>query len=92
MHIVPLEDAPQIFCMLVYKIVSLRPYSEGKILRLKEKAQKWLTRSLNDPITKTLAKNSNLTRTQLETLLIDILAENISENSLKYDEKARLRL
>jgi len=61
-------------------------------LRLKEEAQKWLTRSLNDPIAEILAKNSNLTKTQLETLLIDILAENISEKSLKYDEKARLRL
>jgi hypothetical protein len=63
-----------------------------ELLRLKETAQKWLIRSLSDPIVKKLAKNSNLTRTQLETLLIDILAENISGKSLKYDEKARLRL
>ena len=61
-------------------------------MRLKEAAQKWLIRSLDDPIVKKLAKNSNLTRTQLETLLIDILAENISGKPLKYDEKARLRL
>jgi len=61
-------------------------------LRLKNEAQKWLTRSLNDPIAKILAKNSNLTKTQLETLLIDILAENMSRKSLKYDEKARLRI
>jgi len=59
---------------------------------LKEETQKWLTRSLNDPIVKILAKNSNLTKTQLETLLIDVLAENISGKSLKYDQKARLRL
>lgn len=61
-------------------------------MRLRRGVQKWLTRSLNDPIVKTLAKNSNLTKTQLETLLIDILAENISGKSLKYDQKARLRL
>ena len=61
-------------------------------MRLKEEAQKWLLHSLNDPIVKTLAKNSNLTKTQLETLLIDILAENISGKSLKYDQKAKLRL
>ncbi|MEJ2242770.1 MAG: hypothetical protein P8Y18_11620, partial [Candidatus Bathyarchaeota archaeon] len=48
--------------------------------------------ALNDPIVKILSKNSQLTKTQLETLLIDILAENISGKPLKYDEKARLRL
>ena len=61
-------------------------------MRLKEEAQKWLIRSLSDPIVKILSKNSNLTKTQLETLLIDILAENISGKSLKYDHKAKLRL
>jgi len=39
-----------------------------------------------------LAKNSNLTKTQLETLLIDFLASNIAGKSLKNEEKARLRL
>ena len=39
-----------------------------------------------------LAKNSQLTKTQLETLLIDVLAENLSDKPLKYDEKANLRL
>ena len=61
-------------------------------LNLKENVQKWLTRSLKDPIVKILAKNSNLTKTQLETLLIDILAANLSGKSLKTDEKAKLRL
>ena len=59
---------------------------------VKESVQKWLLRSIDDPIVKILAKNSNLTKTQLETLLIDILAENISGKSLKYDQKAKLRL
>jgi hypothetical protein len=61
-------------------------------LKLKESVQIWLTGALNDPIVKILAKNSQLTKTQLETLLIDILAENVSGKYLKYDEKARLRL
>jgi hypothetical protein len=61
-------------------------------LKLKESVQAWLTGALNDPVVKVLSKNSQLTRTQLETLLIDILAENISGKQLKYDEKARLRL
>ena len=37
-------------------------------------------------------KTSNLTKIQLETLLIDILAENYTDKSLNYDEKGRLRL
>jgi hypothetical protein len=61
-------------------------------LKLKEGVQSWLTVSLNDPIAKILSANSQLTKTQLETLLIDVLAENISGKTLKYDEKARLRL
>jgi hypothetical protein len=51
-----------------------------------------LNGAINDPIVKILAKNSQLTKTQLETLLIDVLAENISNKHLKYDEKANLRL
>jgi len=61
-------------------------------VKLKENIRSWLTGSLNDPIVKILAKNSHLTKTQLETLLIDILSENIAGKPLKYDEKARLRL
>jgi hypothetical protein len=52
----------------------------------------WLTGAMNDPIVKILAKNSQLTRTQLETLLIELLAENMAGKQLNYDEKARLRL
>jgi hypothetical protein len=61
-------------------------------LELRDGVQAWLNGALNDPIVKILAKNSQLTKTQLETLLIDILAENISGKQLKYDEKADLRL
>jgi hypothetical protein len=39
-----------------------------------------------------MADNSHLTKTQLETLLIDVLADNIAGKSMNYDEKARLRL
>jgi hypothetical protein len=64
----------------------------GKSLKLKEGVQSWLISSQNDPISKILAQNSHLTKTQLETLLIDVLSENISGKTLKYDEKARLIL
>jgi len=61
-------------------------------LKLKEGITAWLNSALNDPVTKILLKNCQLTKIQLETLLIDILAENISNKQLKYDEKAKLRL
>lgn len=61
-------------------------------MRLKESVQSWLTSSINDPVAKIIASHSHLTTTQLETLLIDILSEHMAEKSLKYDEKARLRL
>jgi hypothetical protein len=61
-------------------------------LKLKEGVQPWLISSLNDPIVTIISKNSHLTKTQLETLLIDVLSENIAGKQLKYDEKARLRL
>jgi len=78
--------------VLVYKIVSEQPKLQEKRTTVKESVQKWLTRSTNDPIVKILAKNSNLTKTQLETLLIDFLAANISGKPLRNEDKARLRL
>jgi len=77
---------------LVYKTVSLKGILWVIRLKMKESAQKWLQGALDDPIAKILLKTSNLTKTQLETLLIDILAENLTEKSLSYDEKGRLRL
>jgi hypothetical protein len=76
----------------VYKRVSTQQYSRGNTLKLKDSVQAWLTSSKNDPIVKIIAQQSHLTTTQLETLLIDILSENIAGKPLKYDEKASLRL
>jgi len=59
---------------------------------VKESVQNWLIRSTNDPIVKILSKNSNLTKTQLESLLIDFLAANIAGRTLSNEEKAKLRL
>jgi hypothetical protein len=57
---------------LVYKSVFIKRSLEGKEMKLKENVQMWLKKSLEDPVVKILAKNSHLTKTQLETLLIDI--------------------
>jgi len=65
---------------------------EGYDLKLKDGVTAWLNGALGDPIVQILAKNSQLTKTQLETLLIDVLSENISGKQLNYDEKAALRL
>jgi len=61
-------------------------------MKLKDSVQLWLKKSLEDPIVKILSKNSHLTKTQLETLLINVLADNIVGKPLKFDEKARFRL
>jgi hypothetical protein len=60
-------------------------------LSLKQNVQNWIKSSLEDPIAKILAKNSSLTRIQLETLIIDVLAENLASKQLKYEEKAKIR-
>jgi len=61
-------------------------------LSSKDTIQKWLIGSANDPIIKILVNNSHLTRTQLETLLIDFLAPNLAGKSLTNEEKALFRL
>ncbi|MFP3985132.1 MAG: hypothetical protein ACLFU9_04095 [Candidatus Bathyarchaeia archaeon] len=60
-------------------------------MSFKKNAQNWLKGALDDPIAKILERNSNLTKIQLETLLIDVLAENLASKELKYEEKAKLR-
>jgi hypothetical protein len=78
--------------MQVYKTVSITYIAETIGMKLKDNVQLWLNGALNDPIVQILSKNSQLTKTQLETLLIDILSENIAGKTLTYDEKASLRL
>ena len=61
-------------------------------LTVKQKVQKWLRLSLEDPIATILVQNSNLTKTQVESLLIDVLSENMAPRPLKYEEKGSFRL
>jgi hypothetical protein len=56
------------------------------------KIQNWIKRLLEDPLTVILLKNSLLSKIQLETFLIDLLSEDITGNSMKYEDKAKLRL
>jgi len=73
-------------------VYSLEITRGEKNVNLKDSVQLWLISALNDPITRILAQHSHLTKTQLETLLIDVLSESIAGKPLIYDEKARLRL
>lgn len=77
---------------IVYKFVSLLHVGGVRRLSGLNSAQNWVIRILEDPITKILLENSHLTKIQLETLLIDILSEEIAKKRLKYDEKVKLRL
>ena len=61
-------------------------------MKLKDGVQAWLNGALNDPIVEILAKNSQLTKTQLETLPYRRFSRELSGKQLKYDEKAALRL
>jgi len=56
-----------------------------------EDYQKVIKKTFEDPITDILLKNSNLTRIQFETLVIDMLTDIISEKKLSFDEKTLFR-
>jgi len=54
--------------------------------------QNWINAIYKDPVTKMLSENSNLTKPQLETFLISILTDQVTENKIKIEEKAHLRI
>jgi hypothetical protein len=53
--------------------------------------QNMLEQSFKDPIMSILLKNSNLTKVQYESLLINYYSDNMTDNILTYDNKALLR-
>jgi hypothetical protein len=61
-------------------------------LSAKEEIESWLARTLDEPLVKILAEGSHLTRAQLETLLIDVLAEEMLAQNIPYEYKSKLRL
>jgi len=69
--------------------------NEGLKMSLKETekdVKEWLERILQDPLVNILLKNSSLTEIQLETVLIDILAEEIAQSKLSYENKRFMRI
>jgi hypothetical protein len=56
-----------------------------------EETQKMIQKAFQDPITDLLLKNSNLTKTQFETLMIDLLIDVISYEKVPFKEKTLFR-
>lgn len=56
-----------------------------------EDYQKVIKKTFNDPLTDVLLKNSNITRIQFETLIIDMLTDIISDKKLSFNEKTLYR-
>ena len=52
----------------------------------------WIKRTISDPLVKSLLINSQLTQIQLETLLIDLLGEQLIEKKISSKEKVTMRL
>lgn len=75
----------------------IKVYPYEAMIKVKEATPKadihrWLMGLFEEPVVKILIKKSNLTKIQAETILIDILAEKMSDFHLKYEDKAKLRL
>ncbi|MBD3155820.1 MAG: hypothetical protein GF368_04140 [Candidatus Aenigmarchaeota archaeon] len=53
--------------------------------------QNIIDKTFEDPITDLLLKNSNLTRIQFETIVIDMLIDLISDNNITFEKKTLFR-
>ena len=56
-----------------------------------ENLQKIIYKTFQDPIADLLLKQSNITRTQFETLIIDLLTDILSDKKLSFYEKSLFR-
>ncbi len=56
-----------------------------------ESIQKMVQKAFQDPITELLLKKSNLTHAQFETLMIDLLIDNMSDEKIPFEQKAYFR-
>lgn len=56
-----------------------------------EKLQNIIEKSFKDPITDLLLKNSNLTKIQFETLIIDLLTDIMSDEKVSFYQKTLFR-
>lgn len=61
------------------------------IMVILEEAQKMIQKAFQDPISDILLKRSNLTKTQFETLMIDLLIDIMSEEKIPFKQKTLFR-
>jgi len=54
--------------------------------------QNWIKEVFQDPLAKILIEKSNLTKTQLETFLIDVITDYLTDKSIKIEDKAKIRI
>lgn len=57
-----------------------------------EKIQNWVNRVISDSLAKILLENSQFTQIQLETFLIDVLADQMTDRKVSYVEKSMMRI
>ncbi len=62
-----------------------------QILESTEETQNIIQKAFQDPITELLLKKSNLTKTQFETLMIDLLIDVMSEEKIPFKQKTLFR-
>ena len=56
-----------------------------------EETQKMIQKAFQDPITDLLLKKSNLTKTQFETIMIDLLIDVMSDEKVPFKDKTLFR-
>jgi len=61
-------------------------------MEVKDQVQNWLKGINKDAIARKLMENCNLTNTQLETFLIHILSDQLTQNKIKFENKSQIRL
>ena len=64
---------------------------ERECLKAIENTQIMIQKAFQDPITDLLLKNSNLTRIQFETLIIDLLIDVMSDEKVPFKNKTLFR-
>jgi hypothetical protein len=63
----------------------------GLSVETTEDTQKIIQKAFQDPITDLLLKKSNLTKTQFETIMIDLLIDVMSDEKIPFKEKTLFR-
>ena len=64
---------------------------KGEAYKVENELQNMIDRSFKDPIMAILLKNSNLTKIQYESLLINYFMDNMTNDALTYENKALYR-